>query len=231
MLLDLPFPHKVVPSHRKTVAIHIRAREVELRVPHGVDRHWLQNFAAEKTPWVLQTLQKQLHNARQQRILRSGLQIEVRGTPYEIVLNPAAKNQVVALGNQLHIFSKQDEGAAYLKLLDQWLKKQAALYMPQKTLEYIERLQPKRVLSEIRYRKTRSKWGHCDSTGVIQYNWLIMLAPPAVIDYLIAHEVSHLEHMNHSAAFWNCVASLCPDYSRQRQWLKQNGLSLSLVVD
>jgi predicted metal-dependent hydrolase len=231
MELDLPFAHVVVPSRRKTVAIHIRARQVELRVPFGVDKTWLESFARDKTPWVLQTLQKQLHHASQQRILRSGLTIHVLGQAYTLELNPAAKNQVVALGNHLHIFSKVDEGQAYLKLLDQWLKKQAAMYMPQKTAEYIQRLQPKRMLTEIRYRKTKSKWGHCDSTGVIQYNWLVMLAPPAVVDYLIAHEVSHLEHMNHSPAFWDCVAQLCPDFNRQRQWLKQHGQQLSLVVD
>ena len=77
-------------------------------------------------------------------------------------------------------------------------------------------------------RFTRSKWGHCTSEGVLQYNWHIVLAPEPVVDYLVAHEVCHLRHLNHSAHFWALVASVCPDYQAQRDWLKANGRCLTL---
>ncbi len=80
----------------------------------------------------------------------------------------------------------------------------------------------------VNIRATRSKWGHCTSEGYIQYNWQIVLAPVAVVDYLVAHEVSHLRHHNHSRAFWQQVQAICPDYQRQRLWLREQGHRLIL---
>ena len=73
---------------------------------------------------------------------------------------------------------------------------------------------------------TKSRWGSCSSQSNINYNWRIILAPAHVIDYLVCHEVSHLAHQDHSPAFWNCVASLCPDYEDGRRWLKIRGKEL-----
>jgi predicted metal-dependent hydrolase len=75
-------------------------------------------------------------------------------------------------------------------------------------------------------RDTRSRWGSCSSKGVLMYSWRLIMAPPAVLDYVAAHEVAHLREMNHSAAFWAVVAGLCPDYDRHRAWLREEGESL-----
>jgi predicted metal-dependent hydrolase len=61
---------------------------------------------------------------------------------------------------------------------------------------------------------------------VIQYNPLVMMAPRAVVDYLIVHEVSHLRHLDHSPRFWKTVGTLCPDYKTYRDWLNLNGHKL-----
>ncbi|MEC8427906.1 MAG: M48 family metallopeptidase, partial [Pseudomonadota bacterium] len=105
--------------------------------------------------------------------------------------------------------------------LSDWYLSQAQEYMGPKTLRYARQLN--KSVSDIKFRRTKSKWGHCTSRGVIQYNWLIMMAPVAVIDYLIAHEVSHLVHHNHSARVWNTVEKLDPAYRQHRQWLKDQG--------
>ena len=84
------------------------------------------------------------------------------------------------------------------------------------------------TVGDIRLRLTRSKWGHCTRSGIIQYNWLIALAPESVVDYLVIHEVCHRRHLNHSRAYWQLVESLCPDYLRRRQWLKDWGHTLVL---
>lgn len=73
---------------------------------------------------------------------------------------------------------------------------------------------------------TKSRWGSCSSRQNINYNWRIVLAPAHVIDYLVCHEVAHLAHQDHSPAFWECVASLCPDYEDGRRWLKIRGKEL-----
>ena len=78
-------------------------------------------------------------------------------------------------------------------------------------------------------RDTRSRWGSCSSKGVLMYSWRLIMAPPAVLDYVAAHEVAHLREMNHAPAFWAVVARLCPDYAVHRQWLRDHGESLHRV--
>ncbi|MEL6678764.1 MAG: M48 family metallopeptidase, partial [Pseudomonadota bacterium] len=75
-------------------------------------------------------------------------------------------------------------------------------------------------------RDTRSRWGSCTSEGHIMLSWRLLLAPPQVLDYVVAHEVAHLQEMNHSPAFWSVVRDLCPDYERHRRWLHQHGADL-----
>ncbi len=75
----------------------------------------------------------------------------------------------------------------------------------------------------IRYRDTVSRWGSCTSDGVLSFSWRIMMAPPAVIDYLVAHEVAHLKEMNHGPKFWKLCGELCPTTERCKAWLKRNG--------
>lgn len=78
-------------------------------------------------------------------------------------------------------------------------------------------------VKKVTIKDTKSRWGSCSTLGNINYNWRIALAPEEAIDYLTAHEVSHLKHPDHSPAFWKCVKSLSPYAESGRRWLKQNG--------
>ena len=80
-----------------------------------------------------------------------------------------------------------------------------------------------RSYSRISLRDTRSRWGSCSSKGVLMYSWRLIMAPDDVLNYVAAHEVSHLAEMNHSSAFWSHVADLMPDYQVHRRWLRENG--------
>ena len=79
---------------------------------------------------------------------------------------------------------------------------------------------------QVRLRSQSSRWGSCSSTGNINYNWRLILAPPHVLDYVAAHEVAHLVEMNHSPAFWATVERALPDMDRGRAWLKAHGRDL-----
>jgi predicted metal-dependent hydrolase len=78
----------------------------------------------------------------------------------------------------------------------------------------------------ISLRDPRSRWGSCTSRGDLMFSWRLAMAPAAVLDYVVAHEVAHLAEMNHSQRFWAAVARLCPDHAGPRDWLRRNGAGL-----
>lgn len=82
--------------------------------------------------------------------------------------------------------------------------------------------------SRITIRDQKTRWGSCSAKGTLSFNWRLMLAPPAILDYVVVHELCHLTHMNHSAAFWQAVESVYPDYRTARKWLKDHGHELVL---
>lgn len=82
--------------------------------------------------------------------------------------------------------------------------------------------------NRITIRNQKTRWGSCSARGTLSFNWRLMLAPPAILDYVVVHELCHLTHMNHSAAFWQKVESVYPDYRTARKWLKEHGQELVL---
>ena len=85
-----------------------------------------------------------------------------------------------------------------------------------------------RPVRSITLRDTRSRWGSCTSDGRLMFSWRLAMAPPEVLDYVAAHEVAHLLHMDHSDRFWAACARLCPDHARHRAWLRGPGCDLML---
>ena len=83
-----------------------------------------------------------------------------------------------------------------------------------------------RPFSRITLRDTRSRWGSCTSDGALMFSWRLIMAPPEVLDYVVAHEVAHLAEMNHSPAFWATVERIYGDYRAPRRWLKTQGNAL-----
>ena len=82
--------------------------------------------------------------------------------------------------------------------------------------------------NRITIRDQKTRWGSCSAKGTLSFNWRLMLAPPAILDYVVVHELCHLTHMNHSAAFWQAVEAVYPDYRSARRWLKEHGQELIL---
>ncbi len=82
------------------------------------------------------------------------------------------------------------------------------------------------TFGRITIRAQRTRWGSCSAAGNLNFNCLLMLAPEAVADYVIVHELCHRKEMNHSPRFWAEVEKVLPDYRAQRTWLKENGAAL-----
>lgn len=77
-------------------------------------------------------------------------------------------------------------------------------------------------------RKQKTRWGSCSREGNLNFNCLLMMVPPEVLDYVVVHELSHRLEMNHSARFWAQVEKVIPDYRKSRKWLKEHGGRLML---
>ena len=80
-------------------------------------------------------------------------------------------------------------------------------------------------------RSQRTRWASCSSKGGMSFNWRLLLAPPAILDYVVEHEVCHLEVMDHSPRFWALLESRVPDWRTPSRWLKRYGSTLVLPDD
>lgn len=218
----LPLPCHLLRSRRKSLAVHVRHDRIEVRAPILVSKREIMAFLARHQAWVCRKHQEKKQRAEEYLSLVDGGQILYQAREMTIALGEAPRSSVVVEGRTMRISGpamNPDKAAAVLK---NWLQDAARDYLPARTQALAQHLGVAHKLKEVVFRKTRSKWGHCTAQGRIQYNWLIMLAPDGVIDYMICHEVCHLLHMNHSAQYWQQVASVCPDYKRYVGWLKRH---------
>lgn len=117
---------------------------------------------------------------------------------------------------------KAAERISQKKLLE--LSEQAKHYIPERIAHYADLMGVS--YGRITIRSQRTRWGSCSSKGNLNFNCLLMLAPPQVVDYVVVHELSHRLHMNHSEHFWATVERYMPDYALWRKWLKTNGAAL-----
>lgn len=101
------------------------------------------------------------------------------------------------------------------------LAKEAVSYIPERVSFYAGEVGVD--YGRITIRNQKSRWGSCSSDGNLNFNCLLMLTPPEVIDYVVVHELCHRREMNHSACFWKEVERVLPDYKIRRKWLKTNG--------
>lgn len=115
-------------------------------------------------------------------------------------------------------FEKRLE-APYRDAAKEYIKKRVSYYADILDVTY----------GNISIRDQKTRWGSCSSSGNLNFNWRLILAPPKVLDYVVVHELCHRIEMNHSKKFWNLVKQVIPDYKEHRRWLKENGSSLSVM--
>lgn len=219
----LPFEFEIIRSKRKTLAIYVKSGKVEIRSPTKAPNKWIFSFIESKSLWIQKQLDEQKQKIKQKLVIADNQQVHFFGQPRAIQVIISAKPKVELNEDYLCIYTRQNTPAALEKLFNRWLMNQAREYMTTQTIKTARLLNVEDKLNEVVFRKTKTKWGHCCHNGNIQYNWLTMMAPKAVVDYLIAHESSHLLHMNHSARFWATVEQVCPNYRELKDWLKHNG--------
>jgi len=209
-------------SKRKSLALHVRHDRVEVRAPLHTSTADVMRFLDKHQHWLTRKLGERIKRAEERLSLHHGGQILYKARKLSVCLENAPQPSVTFEPDRVIIRGPAMSPNKAEVVLKNWLIAQAKGWLPQRTRALADYLGVNDRLTEVVFRKTRSKWGHCTAKGVIQYNWLIMLAPDGVIDYMICHEVCHLLHMNHSPQYWQSVAKVCPDYKRYVGWLKQH---------
>jgi predicted metal-dependent hydrolase len=224
-------PVKLSIGRRKSIALHVKDGEIELRAPKNVDLNFAQTFINSKDQWLRSTLAKQaallkdkIDYSRANTLPFMGLNVPIlRKLSYD-------KPQWILDEKGLLLTATEFESPeSSLNLYESFYKTQAKFWLTKKTNGIAANAGLTSRLKDITFRKTKTKWGHCTATGRIQYNWQIMMAPECVIDYLVSHEVSHLKHLDHSTQFWAHVGKLHSTYKKDRIWLRQNEHRLTLV--
>ncbi|HEY8576787.1 MAG TPA: SprT family zinc-dependent metalloprotease [Devosia sp.] len=151
--------------------------------------------------------------------------VPLRGVDHRIVATGKVRGRVeLAELDGERVILVPGEAAHQARRLVDWFKSEAQADLEQRTAFHAGRLGV--AVKAVRMRSQASRWGSCSSSGNINYNWRLILAPPFVLDYVAAHEVAHLVEMNHSAAFWATVKRTLPEMERGRAWLKAHGRQL-----
>jgi len=213
---------------------HIYARRLILRlnsdgsaahvtVPVGVSTRMARDFVLRSVPW----LEERLEKCGDAIFLRAGATIPVRGVDHEIrrrddrrgtVELDAIKRLIIVPGDDAHL--------------------------PRRTRDFLKRLARSDILSmaekyaaamgvtygRISIRDQRSRWGSCSATGDLSFSWRLILAPAQVLDYVVAHEMAHRQHMNHGAAFWRLVREHCGHAVQAKAWIKAHGQSVHRIA-
>ncbi|WP_295814585.1 SprT family zinc-dependent metalloprotease [uncultured Nitratireductor sp.] len=212
-------------ARRLTLRIEPGGRGLRVTVPPGLSRsREVEDFLNRHAGW----LEEKLKKLPERPLVRPGIKIPVRGAPHLIVHEPGRRGAA-------HIATRNGEAVLLVHGDLEHLPRRVADFLKREAKRDIEALVAKHTVTvgrrarAIRFRDTKSRWGSCTSDGVLSFSWRIMMAPPLVIDYLVAHEVAHLREMNHGARFWRLCRELCPETDRCKDWLKRNGTALQAI--
>jgi len=210
----------IIRSKRRTVALVITddARLV-IRAPLYAPANFIQRFVDEKKPWIRRKLaEAEARPKLPARKFADGEKFLYLGSAYPLSIVDAADN--VFLFDEGFYLSRLHYGSAR-ELFTGWYRERAFT-------EIKGRLDRYSALSALRYDKfnitgARSKWGSCAGRGNLRFSWRLIMAPLHVIDYVVVHELAHIERKDHSKHFWSKVSELFPGYGESREWLTQNG--------
>jgi len=225
-------PYRVRRSDRAQRArIQVSADGVEVVVPRRLALREVEQFVQDKRAWIERTLRRmreaeaelppaRLEDGGEVRYLGERLTLSARTEPGR------SRAHVARRGSELHAVVSQPGREPLREALERWYRRRARA-------EVAQRLDTATAAAGVSYgalqiRGQRTRWASCSSDGAMSFNWRLLLAPAEILDYVVAHEVTHLEVHDHSTRFWSLVAKRSPEYKTHEAWLRRHGPSLRL---
>jgi predicted metal-dependent hydrolase len=220
MMAGTPFEFRVRRSPRaRRVRVSVDGSgEVEVVLPKRAPERAAAQAVRELTPWI-ERRRRTLARAAAE-IARPEGTVPFLGRDLRLVPQPG-RERVHRRGDEL-LVPRRDTAAA----LERWYRRQARAEIAPRLDAAVARAGTSYTGLTVRGQKTR--WASCSSTGHMSFNWRLLLAPEAVLDYVVEHEVCHLERMDHSPRFWALLESRVPDWRAHARWLRRYGPTLVL---
>ena len=211
-------------ARRLSIRIDARAGEAVLIAPSERKLAEAVAFARTKTSWMRQRLAERPQGTP----LEPGAVIDLFGKPTRLTATGGAGAARLGEDADGPLIISGGEGEAYARRVENLFKRVARETLQARTDVHLHTLGLRPV--RISIADPKSRWGSCSPHNrSIRYSWRVVMAPPAVIDYLAAHEVAHLVHADHSPAYWSVVQGLVGDHRPFRKWLRDNGPALHAV--
>ena len=211
-------------ARRLSIRIDGRAGEAVLVAPSERKLAEVVAFARTKASWMRDRLAERPDGAP----LEPGAVIPLFGVPTRLVAVNGAGAARLIDGPDGPFVQSGGEGEAFARRVENLFKRLARQVLVERTEHHLHTLGQRSV--KVSIADTKSRWGSCSPHNrSIRYSWRVIMAPPAVADYLAAHEVAHLVHADHSPAYWSVVQRLVGDHRPFRKWLRDHGPSLHAV--
>jgi len=223
-------PYRIRRSQRARVArILIDGDAVEVVVPSRFPLREVEPFVEEKLPWIERTLRRmseteaelppaQIRDGGEVPYLGGRLTLAVRIDPRR------SREHAARQGSQLWLALPPD--ARLRDALERWYRRQARAEITPRLDAACARAGTR--YSSLQIRGQRTRWASCSSGGAMSFNWRLMLAPEEILEYVIEHEVAHLEVLDHSPRFWELLAERSPRWREPEAWLRRHGHALRL---
>ena len=223
----IPYTHKISTRSRSLrIRVELTGEVIVITPPH-YSEPLLKKFLTQQQAWIEKALAKigdrKKHNLNDQSVLIFGKEykkVVASSTQHPIGVRIEGDTLII---NPIPTTTGTDK--AINNQLQRFLKATAEKYLIPRTHQLAKVMSIS--FGSITLREQKTRWGSCSSQGNLNFNWRLVHYLPAIIDYVIIHELAHRIHMNHSAAFWNLVAHYDPEYQKHRGWLKRHGLSVS----
>lgn len=217
---------QIIRSRRKTIALVVTPEgKLVVRAPLHASDDQIREAVDRHRDWI-QAKQHETAQYRSQnpsRIYQEGEQFWYLGQLYPLTISPAARVPLTLSGSFIIAQSSLTRAEA---IFNAWYRTQAQQVIVPRVNLQATRLgyHPQRI----RISSARTRWGSCSARGTLSFAWRLVMAPLPVIDYVIVHELVHLEHNNHSRAFWERIRQIVPDYKQHVAWLKRYAPQLTL---
>jgi len=220
---------EIIYSNRKTIAIEVKpGGRVIVRAPKGTRRANIEQFVHKKSGWILQAKARlaavPAENPNQQ--FHNGADVLYLGKVWRLIHTPKVTRGLVFDPRQGFLLQEGRLEAAPGFLKGFYREETRRLVKV-----YIEKHADRWGLipTSVRITSAMTRWGSCSGKNGLNFSYRLAMLPLEAIEYVVVHELAHIRHHNHSAAFWNYLGQMLPDYQQRRQWLKQNGRKLPQV--